>query len=123
MIDSQRGRREVERAPVVEELHVQPLVGLGDAVELIDEIHVPRGAPELSVGRRLQTDVVLHGDDIADRRVLDLAQCGVADRARSFLSPCVHQRRRAKKTSDVVGAKGWLCASAHRVWSRSRSAR
>ena len=30
------------------------------AVERVDEVHVPGGAAELAVGRRLQADVVLH---------------------------------------------------------------
>jgi hypothetical protein len=29
----------------------------------------------------------------------------------------LHERRRTKEAADVVGAKGWLCATAHCVCS------
>jgi hypothetical protein len=35
---------------------------------------MPPGAPELAVGRRLQADRLLAGDDLADLRILDAAQ-------------------------------------------------
>ena len=45
-----------------------------DAAELVDEVHVPRGAAELAVGGRLQPDLLLLAHDVADRLVLDAAQ-------------------------------------------------
>ena len=114
---SQRGRCEIERSTVVEELHVQLLLRLRDSTELIDEIHVPRAATELTVGRRLQADLALHRNGVAYRRVLDLAQRRCGDRARGVLSACLHELGRAQQAADVVGAKGWLSASAHRMCS------
>ena len=113
-VDAQRGGSEVERAAIVVELHVQLLVRLSHTPELVDEVHVPRRAPEFSVGRGLQTDIALHRDHIADRRVLHLTQCGRGDRTRGLIGSCLHERRGAQKAADVVGAKGWLSASAHR---------
>ena len=61
--DAVGGRRELEVALFVVELDGQPLVGLPDPAEGIDEVHVPRAAPELAVGGRLQPDILLHLDD------------------------------------------------------------
>ena len=60
-VDVQRRRARTRSSPCcVAELHVQRLVGrLGDAVERVDEVHVPRRAAELAVGRRAQADVAL----------------------------------------------------------------
>ena len=53
---------------------------LRDAAELVDEVHVPGGAAELAVGRRLQADVLLHAHRVADGLVLDRAQLLGVDR-------------------------------------------
>ena len=52
------------------------------AAELVDEVHVPRAAAELAVGRDLEADVLLHPHRVADRLVLDGAQLVGVDRAR-----------------------------------------
>src|SRR6516164_8096549 len=54
-------------SPCSLELDLDVARSLLDAAELIDEIHVPRRAAELPVGRRLQADVVLHLHDRANR--------------------------------------------------------
>ncbi len=46
------------------------LVGLGDPAELVDEVHVPRGAAELAVRGGLQPDLLLHRDHVPDGGVL-----------------------------------------------------
>ena len=53
---------------------MQLLFGLGDATEPVDEVHVPRGAAELPVSGGLQSGIVLHGDDVENRLVLDLVE-------------------------------------------------
>ena len=73
-VDAHRGRRELDVALGVVELDRQVAGRLLDAVELVDEVHVPRGAAELAVGGRLQADVLLHAHHVADRVVLDRAQ-------------------------------------------------
>ena len=45
-----------------------------DALELLEEVDVEVGAPELAVGDAVQAEVLLEADDVADRRVLDFAQ-------------------------------------------------
>ena len=60
-VDVQRGRRELDVA--VGRCGSEPSgvpVSLRDAVELVDEVHVPRGAAELAVGDRLEPDLLLH---------------------------------------------------------------
>ena len=55
---------------------------LADAVELVDEVHVPRRAAELAVGRRPQAGVAPAARTTSrDRLVLDRAQLGVVDLA------------------------------------------
>ena len=61
-------------ALLVAHLHGQLFVGLVDAVDLVDEVHVPRGAAELAVGGGLQADLLLHAHHVADGLVLDGAQ-------------------------------------------------
>ena len=70
----ERGRLEVQVALGVVEVHEQLLVGAVDALELVDEVHVPGGPPELPVGDALQPKIALHGDDLVDAPVLDLTQ-------------------------------------------------
>ena len=65
--------RELDVALGVVELDRQVARRLGDAVERVDEVHVPGGAAELAVGDRLQPDLLLHAHDVADRLVLDRA--------------------------------------------------
>ena len=50
------------------------LLATTDAAELVDVVHVPGAAAKLSVGRRLEADVLLHGHDLGDGVVLDRAQ-------------------------------------------------
>jgi hypothetical protein len=51
-VDGERRRFEVEFAVLVAEVHLDLLVGRPDPTEPVDEVHVPRGAPELAVGGR-----------------------------------------------------------------------
>src|ERR1019366_10611161 len=69
--DSQRCRGELDVALLVMKLNLEVILNLGRTTQLIQEIHVPRGAPELAVGNALQPDVFLHLHDVADRSVLD----------------------------------------------------
>jgi hypothetical protein len=72
--DPHRGRGELDVAGLVVEHAPQVLLGLLHASDLVYEIHVPGGPPELAVGDRAQPDVRLHRDRLADRGVLDGAQ-------------------------------------------------
>ena len=74
-----RCRRELDVAVLVVELNFQIVLRLGDPADLIDEVHVPRGAAVFAVGHALEPDVLLHLDDLADGRVLDAALVGRAD--------------------------------------------
>ena len=93
---------------------------LRDAVDRVDEVHVPRRAAELPVGRRAQADVLLHLDDVRDRLVLYPAELGVVDLAGGVPGAGVEQVLRAEQTADVVGAERWLRtdrAAPPRRWS------
>ena len=70
-VDVHRGRGELDRAFLVAELDLQLARRLADAVERVDEVHVPRGAAELAVGRRLEPGLALKAHHVSDRVVLD----------------------------------------------------
>ncbi len=78
----ERRRLERDLFLLVAHLDAQRLVGLADAAELIDEVHVPGATAELAVGRGLQPDVLLHLHDLADGVVLDRVELGGSDAAR-----------------------------------------
>jgi hypothetical protein len=85
--------------------HLDALVGALDPAEPVDEVHVPRRAPELAVRRRLQPHALLHRDDVPDRLVLSGAQCRDVD-----LTGLVRGARREQcggpeQASDVVGTE------------------
>ena len=69
----QRRRGELDVSVLVVELDGEMPGLLADAVDLVDEVHVPRGAAELAVGRRGQPDVLLPAHGVTDRLVLDRA--------------------------------------------------
>ncbi len=71
--------------------------------ELEDEVHVPRLAAELAVGRGPQADALLHADDIRDGGVLDRAELGRRDQPGGvLLSRPVHLGG-SQQAADVVG--------------------
>jgi hypothetical protein len=74
---------------------------------LIDEVHVPGRPAKLTVGRGLQTEFFLKGDDRANGTVLDFTQCVAVDSSLGEVLSCLQQFRWAKKTADVVGTKWW----------------
>src|SRR5581483_488760 len=98
---------------------------LRDPVELVDEVHVPRRAAELAVGRRLQPDLLLLPHDLADRLVLDAPQLVVVDAAGGVVLARLQEPLRAKQAAHVVGPErrgrspchGW-CISQR--WPSSR---
>ena len=85
---------------------VQRARRLADAVELVDEVHVPGGAPELAVGGGLEADVVLHRHDVADRVVLDRAQLVQVDPVMRVVLARLEQLRWSQQAADVVGSVG-----------------
>ena len=78
-VDVQPGRGAVEIALGVLEVDPDLLVRPADAVDRVDEVHVPGRTAELAVGRRLQPGIALHPHGVGDRRVLDVAQLRVVD--------------------------------------------
>jgi hypothetical protein len=81
------------------------LVGLADAAEPVDEVHVPGAAPELAVGRGPQARLGLHRDDLADRLVLGGAQVLVGEPAGRVVRPRRQQLRGSQQAADVVGTE------------------
>ena len=69
-VDDESGRGEVEVAVGVVEVHLDLLVGTADALDLVDEVHVPRRTTELAVGHRLEPGILLQAYDVRDRGVL-----------------------------------------------------
>ena len=120
-VDAHRRRGVVVFALLVAEAHMDALaLDLAHAAELIDEVHVPRRAPELAVGGALQADVALEGDRIADRVVLDRAQLGRIDAPRLVVGAGAPDPLGPEQAADVVGAKRWARARGHarRIVSR-----
>ena len=109
-----RGRRELDVALLVVERD-REIAGLfRDAVELVDEVHVPRRAPELAVGDRLETDLLLPAHGLADRVVLEAPQRVPVDAAGGEVLTGSQHLWRAQQAADVVGAEGWARARGHR---------
>ena len=102
-----RRRRVLVVLVLVVERHLDGVVlHLLDAAELVDEVHVPRLAAQLAVGRGLQADLALHADDLADRFVLDLRELLGADLALGELVASLEHLLGAQQAADVVGTEG-----------------
>ena len=104
-VDVERGGRPLDVALGVVELDREVARRLGDAVERVDEVHVPGGAAELAVGHRLEPDLLLHADDLVDRGVLGGLQALVVERAGGVRLARLVQLGRAQQAPDVVGAE------------------
>ena len=104
-VDVQRRGRELDVALLVVELDGDVAGFLRDAVELVDEVHVPRLAAELAVGRGLQADLLLLAHDLADRVVFDRAQRRRVDATVREVVARLQELRRAEQAADVVGAE------------------
>src|SRR5438270_98553 len=72
--DAKGSQRRLDRARFVPGLDAQLLIGLRDAADLIEKIHMPGAAAKLAVGHPSKPDLLLHPDHVADRRILDAAQ-------------------------------------------------
>src|SRR4029079_9287167 len=105
-VDAQRRGGELERALRVAELDLQAVLCPRDPAQAVDEVHVPRRAAELAVGRRAQPDVLLAADHRADRLVLDAPQLGRVDAVLGEVRAGLEQLRRAQQAADVVGPEG-----------------
>ena len=117
-------RRRCELLGTVGLLHGDGDVGL-DAAELLEEVEVEIGAPELAVGDGLQADVGLEAHDLVDRAVLDLAQLRGRDLAAGLLLTRLQQVSRTEEAADVVGAERRRGAYGHGdrwCWSGRRTA-
>ena len=112
-MDSGWGELNVPRGVV--ELHGHVARRLADAAQLVDEVHVPGGTPELTVGGGLQADLLLHGHDADDGLVFGGPQLVGGDPAREEVVTGGQQLGWAKEAADVVGAE-WrsLAHNGHR---------
>src|SRR5262249_3110479 len=111
-VDVQRRGRELDVAVGAVEPDRDVPRFLRDAVELVDEVHVPRRAAELAVRREVEPDLLLLADDLANRLVLDPAQLDVVDATLRVLLARFEQPLRAQQAADVVGAERRLRAAA-----------
>ena len=66
-----------------------------DAVQLLEEVDVEEGAPELAVGDALEAHLLLAARHVTDRRVLDRAQGFGGDLAASM--PRASSRRLGRR--------------------------
>ncbi len=91
-VDHEAGRGEVEVARGVVEVDLDLLVGPADALDLVDEVHVPRRTAELAVGDRLEPGILLQAYDVRDRGVLGRGQLLVGDLPVGMGCPGLEQR-------------------------------
>ena len=117
VVDVQRRRRELDRALLVAELHMQRLVEhLGDAVELVDEVHVPRRAAELAVGHGAQARRRAGARPRrGSRRPRSRAARRRRSRRRRTARRASQQLRRAQQAADVVGAERRSVSRRHQI--------
>ena len=79
--DAMRGRAELDGAGLILEFDMQAVVAVGDAADLIEEIHVPRAAAHLAVGDPAEADVPLQLHPVANGAILGCAQLGRGEAA------------------------------------------
>ncbi len=103
--DAQRGGREFEVALFIVKTHLQVILYLRDAADLVEKVHVPRPAPILAVGDSMQANVFLHLNDLADGFVLDAAQFGGGNAAAFEILARLQHFFRAQQASDVIRTK------------------
>jgi hypothetical protein len=81
-------------------------VGRLDIGEAQQEVGMPAAAIIFAVGDRLESDLLLQRDDLADRLLLDLAQFVVANLAGRLPFARADQVIRPDQAADMVGAEG-----------------
>ena len=106
-VDSQGRGGELHGALVVLELDDQVLLGGADAAELVDEVHVPRAAAQLTVRGRLEADVLLHPYDGSDGFVLLGPQLLRRDPSGRRVVARPEELGGAEQAADVVGPERW----------------
>ena len=94
-----------------------------DAVQLLEEVDVEEGAPELAVGDAAQADLLLAAHHVPDRRVLDRAQGRAIDLAAGAARARLEQALRPQKAADVVGPIRWRGAVQGLASRRMRASR
>ena len=87
------------------ELDLQVVLGFGDPANLIDEVHVPRGAPVLAISDTLQADIFLHPDDGADGRILYVAPGLGGNLAARVVVAGLQDLGSPEQAADVIGPK------------------
>jgi hypothetical protein len=100
------GRAPLDRPVGVPEPHDCTLArNLPNALDRIDEVHMPGRAAELAVSGAQRADVGLHPDDIGDRLVLDRTQLGGVDLAGREAGARGVEIARPEEAADVVSPK------------------
>ena len=79
-----------------------------DTVELAQEIHMPPGPPEFAVGDRLEADLLLLGDDLADFFVFDGGEAIGGNGACLMLGAGFLEAGSPQEGTDMIGAEGRL---------------
>src|SRR5205823_2768523 len=113
-IDPEGGRGELQGARLIAEPDGEALLAPADATELVDEVHVPGGPPELAVGGGPKPDVFLHGYDRPDRLVLGGPKLLTRQVPCRLGGPRLAERRRPQQAADVVGPERRRVHGEHR---------
>ena len=79
-----------------------------DAAQLRHKVYPPVLAAKFAIDHHRKSDLLLHAHDVANRRILGLAQGTMVDRAMRELCAGIEQRWRAEQAADLVGAKNAL---------------
>ncbi len=115
--DAQRRRIELDVALVVVELDIESILRPRYTAHLVQEIHVPGAAAKFTVGDSFQPDVLLQAHDLANGRILCLAQLFRRDSAAAACLARLLQSLRTQQTADVIGAERGF-RSLHGRWRR-----
>ena len=81
------------------------VLDLLDTAELVDEVHVPRRAAQLAVGRRLQADLALHANDLTDRFVFNPLEVRSGDQALGELVAGLVHFLGPQEAPDMIGTE------------------
>ncbi len=84
-----------------------------DVRETCQEIHVPQGAPELSIRNRTQAAVFLERDDLSYGGIFQFRQLAARESAVAMSLACLDETCRTQQRAHMIGAKGRRLALEH----------
>ena len=118
--DVHHGRRKIDRSRGAVKACRDATFG-HDAGELLEKVDVEIRAAKLTVRNAVEPGVLLHLDDVTDRGIFDVAQCGARAFAFGKSFTRIEQLRRPQETADMIGPEGRGGTHAHGPVSSARA--